>query len=189
MAEGSVLAAGQRLGGAPDQHHEQRDQRCGDQQHHAGERIPREHHRQHDQGHQRRQRKLRQVAPEVVVECVHPLGGGVGQLAAALLRGVGRAERGDVVEELRAQPGSHLCRGVPTCRALRPQHDGPPRADRCQHGERPAEVGQRRAFEEGPRNDRAQEVRLRHHQTAPRQPSGDGEQQCEPGAAGFCEQT
>ncbi len=99
------LAAGQGLAGAADQDHEKRDERGGQQENHARERVERKNEEQHRERNGGRQDDLRQILAEVGFEGFDAVDGREGQFAGAFGLGVGRAERRQVADEPFAQVG------------------------------------------------------------------------------------
>ena len=78
--------------------HREAEQHGGDRQVDPGDEGEDQHRRQ------RRDHQLRQVLAEIGFELLHPVDQRKRQRAGAPPRGVGRAERGDAVEQVAAQP-------------------------------------------------------------------------------------
>ncbi len=95
------LAGGR--GAHPDQRHEQRYEGRRSKQHGADHPVHREDCRQQGQGHQHRQRHLRQEAGEIAVECIDLLDQDGCQIAAVPATHIGRPKARDVAVKLATQ--------------------------------------------------------------------------------------
>ena len=102
-AEGLPLLAGQGVGQAADQDHEEGEKGGGEEQDDAGERIAREDEGQDGERDQDGQRQMGQILAEVGVKGVDSFGHDHGQLAGALCARVERAKGEEVSEKALAQ--------------------------------------------------------------------------------------
>ena len=142
--EGDPLPPGALLRRAPDEPHEERDQRDGEEEDEAGEGVAPQHRGQHQGGDDGRERGLRQVLPDVRVEGVHPADQRVRELAGPLARGEPRPEREEPAHEAVAHRPSHLGREPlgerlleieePRARGGHPRDRGEHRRERRQGG-------------------------------------------------------
>ncbi len=177
------------LGGHPDQHHEQRDQRqgAGDDRGRGdvGADDPQQHRGRDDHG----ERQLRQVAGEVVVERVDAPGGQGGELAGAPARQVGRAERGGVVEQPAPQGGLHPGDGPVRDQFGEPADQPPTDRGERQQRQRGAEAAEPGPLLEAADHEFGDQARLGHHQGRVRRPQQDGSGEEDPGGAGVAEES
>ncbi len=97
------LAAGGGLRLIADEHHENGDERGGEQQDQGGEGVDGEDEEQEDQRRQGSQGELGQVLGVIGVQGFDTLGGGSRQLAAALPAGIGGTQVEEAAEQARAQ--------------------------------------------------------------------------------------
>jgi hypothetical protein len=135
------------LGGAADEPHEHRHQRQRDRHHERRFEVDRGHPRHDDEGHDRREHDLGQVAGEVRLERLDPLHRGRRDLAG--LRAVGRRRLGlqAARDDCEAQLGEHARRRAPA-RDLHP----PGQRSAAREGERErdrvaSQLARRRASE------------------------------------------
>ena len=161
----------------PDEPHEERDEREGQQEHEGGERVRPQDGGEDEEGDEGREVRLGQVLGEVRVERVHPRGEGVRELARALARGEARAQREQPAEEVVAH-GQADCPGM----GLRQDLLAPGRG-RAQRGRpcEPEQEGRDGAEVAPPEKDggdrRGQQPRLDDHEGAGHdsQRNGEGE--------------
>ncbi len=172
------------LGGQPDQHHEERDQRQRRGDDRGRDPVRAEDPGQQHHRHHHREGELRQVAGEVVVQRVDPPGGVRGQLAGAPPLQVAGAERGGVVQQPPAQhrldPGHR-----PMGRQLgQPGHRRPPERGGGEQQQRGGQLPEPLAALEAADHDLGDQRGLAEHQHR----AGRAEQhragQEGPGAAG-----
>ena len=101
--EGGPLAAGGGLRLVADEHHENGDERGGEEQDQGGEGVDGEDEEQEDQRRKGSQGELGQVLGVIGVQGFDTLGGGSHELAAALSAGIGGTQVEEAAEQARAQ--------------------------------------------------------------------------------------
>ena len=129
------LRAGLPVGVPPDERHEQRDQRQGDQHDDPTGQVGAEHVDQHDHGHHHRQHQLRQVAGQVGVQRLDPGGRQHGEPPPVLTGAPARAQRRGVQHQVPAQPGGDRRRAAPGEFLRGPGQRRPDRDDHCQRAQ------------------------------------------------------
>ncbi len=104
-AERCVLLARQRVRRAADQDHKEGDERTGQQQNDAGQRIEREYDGEDRERHEHGKHKLRQVLAVVRLQRFDAFNRGGRQFAGALAARVRRTQRHQAIEDAFAQIG------------------------------------------------------------------------------------
>ena len=156
-----------------DQHHEHRDERERDRQDERGGGVARERPGEDRRRHQGRERDLREVGGEVRLQRIDALDGRGGELAAPLAGQCSRARMQQVVHEPPTQLGHHA-RGADPAGRLEAGGDEAARQRDDHEPDQPRpDVGERGAAEEGVRDHRGEQRRLRDHEGGLGHPEGD----------------
>lgn len=159
-AHGNELVAIEALRPHAHQGHEQRNQRCSEQQEQCRQPVERHHHHQDQQRNGHAQPQLGQKAGEVAVQRLDLLDQLVGQPRRMTGAGANRPHRGEVVEQLGAHRVANAQAGQLTAQLLPPLAQGAGHQHRHQQQEGRGERGQRRAIHQQAADDPRQQCHL-----------------------------
>ncbi|CAM5708492.1 hypothetical protein SFUMM280S_10308 [Streptomyces fumanus] len=177
------------LGDPADQHHEDRDERQGDDDDGRRHPVLGDDPDQHGHGDDHREAQLRQIAREVVVQGVDPPGGQGDQGAGALSAEPAGAEGGRPLQQPSAQ--LRLDRRARPVRGQlgEPADQSPAAGDGRQQQQGSAESGRRHTVLKGADHDLGDEHRLGDDQSRADGAETDDGDQKEPGGAGVPQET
>ena len=147
----------------PDEPHEHRDERQGQQHHAGGKKVDRRHEHENRDRHDDGEDDLREVAREGRLERVHARHGGRRNLGALDAVERSRPAPQPRLDEVEPKLGDDIrCRPTP-CDLETPRRNGAADDDGAEDDERRRHVGERRAAERA-RGDARQQDGLREHE-------------------------
>ncbi len=161
----------------PDQDHEHRDQGHRDQDGEPRDGVHPEQADHHGERHDRSQRQLREVAPEVPVERVEAAGREKRDLRAWLVGGPARTHGRGPLEELHPEGGLDRAADPLGDDVRRPAQERPQQQDHAQRRQRPAQPLDAQAARERAADRGREEPGLRHGKQRGRHPEGDGREE------------